>query len=324
MSWPTTALGLILDGDSITTLAFTPPPPAPYWLYAQANLLPSGWGSQIADIAVAGEKVSTMAANLPGSVSSDIATAHSNGQVAVCWVFGGTNDLCNPTYPATTVSAVESSWQSYAAGARAAGADYVILGGILPRGLDGSDNTLPPQFNIDRQQCNADAALNYATWGFDAFTYIGDDPSFNNLANLTNNVLFGGDETHPLAAGHAIYANYFTRALMSIGSTATLTAIGPNRGAIAGGTLIEVHGSGFSGSPSPLVVIGGIIASSITVLSDTILTCVTGVSVGTGLGPSMVFTRLGSAILRNSFTWFNSTPPFFQPHQLSTTDIHSK
>lgn len=304
-NWPAVPLDINIDGDSISTTAFQTTPPGPYWEIAQnSNILqPSSGYSYAQNIAVGGEKVSTMAANIATAGASVVSAAHAAGHKAVASVFGGTNDFCNPSYPSATVAQVEASWQLYASNARSAGFDYVVLGGILPRGEDGVPSALPAQFNIDRQQANSDAVANYKSWGFDAVCPIGLDPSWNNIPAIFGNILTGGDQTHPLPPGATIFALYWAYAIMSIGSNALLTGVSVASGTSAGGTNLTVTGRGFSRQFTPVVGIGGIQATNVTVLSDTQLTCTTGAAYGTGTGPCFVLTGLGSAALYNAWTY---------------------
>jgi hypothetical protein len=88
-----------------------------------------------------------------------------------------------------------------------------------------------------------------------------------------------------------------------------VTSIAPASGPASGGTAVTIGGSNFSGSA--VVSIGGAAASSVTVVSATTITAVTGAR---SAGPADVVVTLGggSATLPSAFTYVAGQPPVIQ------------
>jgi hypothetical protein len=82
----------------------------------------------------------------------------------------------------------------------------------------------------------------------------------------------------------------------------SLLSIFPTSGALAGGTTITLSGSQFTGATG--VTIGGVAATSVTVVNSNTVTCVT--PAGTGSGKDVVITTpAGSSTLSAAFSYSN-------------------
>jgi formylglycine-generating enzyme required for sulfatase activity len=86
----------------------------------------------------------------------------------------------------------------------------------------------------------------------------------------------------------------------------TVSAVSPSSGLVAGGTLITISGTGFLGSPA--VTVGGIAATSVTVLSSTAITAVTPAGPA-GPADVEVTTAWGSGVLEDAFEYADVTVP---------------
>ncbi len=71
-----------------------------------------------------------------------------------------------------------------------------------------------------------------------------------------------------------------TTGTYSYSSTASISAISPSGGPMSGGTLVTITGDGFR--PKATVKVGGIVCSTVTVVSPTSITCTAGVSANEG------------------------------------------
>jgi subtilisin family serine protease len=87
----------------------------------------------------------------------------------------------------------------------------------------------------------------------------------------------------------------------------TLTNVVPGTGPAAGGTAITLTGTNFGGAPT--VVFGSGVASSVVVVTDTQITCVTPAGMA-GLEDVQVTTAGGTATLAASFTYTGVLTPF--------------
>lgn len=85
-------------------------------------------------------------------------------------------------------------------------------------------------------------------------------------------------------------------------SSPTLSSLSPGTGSIAGGTSVTVSGTGFT--PSTTLTIGGIAATSVTIVNSTTLTAVTPAYVSGSLVKDVVVNNgVGSASLVGGFTY---------------------
>jgi len=235
-----------------------------------------------------------VATNFAADVIPIINAAHAASEAAVCSAFAGTNDIA---LNGDTAAQVWASATSYWNQAVAAGSDWNVGWTILPRGTD-------PTFEAQRQLYNAQMRADFATIGVNIVSDVGADPSMGNPANVTNPILYQGDEIHPAPAGQIILTNYYAYAVMAKGSTATVTSITPNTGPMAGGTVCIVRGTEFRSGPALRLTVGGIQANEVVVIDDTTAQCTTGKSYGTGVGPVFAYTGNGSAALSGGgFTW---------------------
>ena len=82
----------------------------------------------------------------------------------------------------------------------------------------------------------------------------------------------------------------------------TLTTIAPTSGPIAGGTALTLTGAGFDNAGTVSVVVGGQNATSIVVVSDTTVTCVTPAHAA-GAATVEISNDTGTATLANAFTY---------------------
>ncbi len=80
-----------------------------------------------------------------------------------------------------------------------------------------------------------------------------------------------------------------------------VTTITPNMGPVAGGTLVTIKGSGFL--PGAKVNIGQIACGSVTVTSETLLTCITGAAASGAIDLVEVTTPYGTAWSASGITF---------------------
>jgi hypothetical protein len=83
--------------------------------------------------------------------------------------------------------------------------------------------------------------------------------------------------------------------------TPTITSIAPTSGPVAGGTSVILTGTGFTGASA--VTFGGVAASSFNVVSDTMITAMTGAGV-VGAGQAVLVTTPGGTNLGNTMFAF--------------------
>jgi hypothetical protein len=82
--------------------------------------------------------------------------------------------------------------------------------------------------------------------------------------------------------------------------TATITSVSPATGAAAGGTAITIKGSGFT--PGSTVTVGGNAATSVSVINDGKITCVTAAHTA-GATNVVVTTDTGAVTKTGGFTF---------------------
>jgi len=85
----------------------------------------------------------------------------------------------------------------------------------------------------------------------------------------------------------------------------TIASCNPGQGPMSGGTTVTITGAYFTSSPDTDVTFGGNMANGVTVLSSTLLTCVTP-SHGAGSVDVAVINSNGSAVLTNGFIYVTS------------------
>ena len=91
-----------------------------------------------------------------------------------------------------------------------------------------------------------------------------------------------------------------------------LDSISPERGLIAGGTLLTIEGLGFSGDIGPYVSVGGETCTSLTVVDDTMLTCETPAHAA-GLVDVAVTVGLETLTLVEAFEYYSFTVTGIDP-----------
>ncbi|MFJ1270227.1 IPT/TIG domain-containing protein, partial [Legionella lytica] len=105
------------------------------------------------------------------------------------------------------------------------------------------------------------------------------------------------------SVGGATLTNGFTY----LAASPTLVSISPNSGPMSGGTLITLTGTYFT--PSSSLTIGGIAATSVTVINSTTLTAIAPAYVNGSLVKSVAVNNgVGSATLINGYTYVATTP----------------
>lgn len=97
--------------------------------------------------------------------------------------------------------------------------------------------------------------------------------------------------------------------LISTGPAPTVTGLSPTSGINTGGTILTITGSGFTGASK--VTIGGAAATSLTVINDARLTCITPAH-SAGTAGVIVTTPCGVVLADTPFTFGlrNSAPSF--------------
>lgn len=291
--WPgPSQLYIIVDGDSISAGAESG---IQYSQLAATTLasLPT-WSSSIPNVASSGETLDVMRGNYAtsGHPGPLIAPAVALGNRVVQSCFGGTNDI---VANGATAAQAYTIFQNYWALPIPAGCTFQICWTLLPRGQFAGFETI-------RQTFNTSVRGGFAGLGIDRLVDIGNDPNLGNVNATSNSSLFFQDlQTHPTAAGDQIMANAFLAAVMSIGSSSTVTGISPATGAIAGGTSFTITGTKFANVIS--VSIGGISAASFTVVNSTTITGTTGAGYFAGVGDVVVCGSFGAGILAGGWTW---------------------
>ncbi|MDR3426029.1 IPT/TIG domain-containing protein, partial [Silvimonas sp.] len=115
--------------------------------------------------------------------------------------------------------------------------------------------------------------------------------------SLVNNVVVSN------SVGNATLTNGFTY----IASSPSLISISPNSGPMSGGTLVTLTGTDFT--PTTTLTIGGIAATSVTVVNATTLTAVTPAYVSGSLVSNVVVNNgVGSATLTGGYTYVAVMP----------------
>jgi hypothetical protein len=113
-------------------------------------------------------------------------------------------------------------------------------------------------------------------------------------AGVTPGVVVGVTVQNP--NGNAIKAGSFTYA----GSPATVSAVVPNVGRIAGGLITLITGSGYTGSTG--VTFGGTAATGVVILADSAISCLTPAHAA-GAVNVVVTDAAGNGTLTNGFTY---------------------
>lgn len=130
----------------------------------------------------------------------------------------GTNpDTSNYTTQATNVG-------NYLLARRAAGADKVIVGTILPRGdgiLDGSQNGVDTNFEIYRQGYNAiiRGASWKSTYQVDGIFDFGAEPTVGAPGAWSNKTYYPDDNIHPGVAAYALLTPLYIAAVYTVKAT---------------------------------------------------------------------------------------------------------
>lgn len=83
----------------------------------------------------------------------------------------------------------------------------------------------------------------------------------------------------------------------------TFLSINPITGVITGGTLVDVYGTGFSGSTWTQVLFGGVQATGVSVIDDGHITCLTPVYPAASVVDVEIRNSFGYSVLPNAFTY---------------------
>src|SRR5262245_59319623 len=87
-------------------------------------------------------------------------------------------------------------------------------------------------------------------------------------------------------------------------------AISPNAGRTSGGTAVTITGKHFryqADGSAPIVTIGGALATSVVVVSESVITAVTAAVSDSGLGDVTVSIESQNATLYGAWTYFEGT-----------------
>lgn len=287
---------VVADGDSLTrgVGAFTPS-----WLAYPANAANNyrkAYGITT-NVALDGETMVSMLANLSTAVYPLITAAHAAGRAAICSCAGGTNDI---GIGANTAAQVMTTATSYFAGLKSNGADYTIGWTLLARNNPGTIMTAVLTYN----QLLRTAVAN-RTIQIDYLVDAGADSTIGNSTNVSNATYFP-DGLHPSIFGSQVQANLFAAAILSYRTQACVRSVTPTSGTHNGGTTVDIFGSGFAGATN--VAIGGLLATIVGSVTDDHIQCTTAAAPGTQwpwlyqqdvavLGP------LGCGQLRGVWTW---------------------
>jgi hypothetical protein len=104
--------------------------------------------------------------------------------------------------------------------------------------------------------------------------------------------------------------------IRAVETAPAITAITPNSGRISGGATLTITGRNFrrlGEGTQPTVSIGGFLATSVTVVSSTQLTCVVPVSTLVGLVDVVVTIQGQAATLVGGFTFYTTTITSIDP-----------
>ena len=130
---------------------------------------------------------------------------------------------------------------------------------------------------------------------------VNDDHLLTETGFTNNNTLFI-DGVPPTNNGQGDIALYGNGINPPVPKNPRITSISPTSGPIGGGTLVTINGTNFLGVT--IVLIGGRIAPTYTVVSDTTVTAITPAGLTTGLADVEVTTpTYGSAVSYGAFTY---------------------
>ncbi|GDY22183.1 hypothetical protein LBMAG56_35300 [Verrucomicrobiota bacterium] len=146
-------------------------------------------------------------------------------------------------------------------------------------------------------------------------TWIMLDTEWMFLANPTTRALAAWDSVYPvhlplMAAASTTdqkvsdFILALTAAFNAAGTPPTVTSISPTSGSTAGGTSVTITGTGFTGATG--VTIGGAAAPSVSVVSDTSITCTTPMGTA-GTASVIVTTPAGANAANTLFTYLSPT-----------------
>lgn len=201
-------VNVVVDGDSLSS-GYQIGLSAAYPSIAQAAL-PAGYLT-FEDIAIAGETLQTMEANVSTAVCPLIAAA-PKPQIPIVSIWGGSNDILADYNPTALLTVAQNYYQA----AKACGAKYVIAWTVIPR------NSAFTFVEPNRLTYNAGLRSSYKSMGADYLIDVGADPVIGAPGPTVtlNPVYFLSDNVHLTAFSHSsiIGPYYFAQALQLLAS----------------------------------------------------------------------------------------------------------
>lgn len=156
-------------------------------------------------IATAGHTLTNMIADLPGQIIPAITSGYP--YVAVV-VWGGTNDL----YAGDEAATVMTRYSDLCTSIRAAGADKIIVGTVLPR----SDVGVAAGFETQRQSFNTTLRSTYSNFA-DALADVAANTTIGDAGDELNITYYNVDQVHMTNTGYGLVASIFAASLTALG-----------------------------------------------------------------------------------------------------------
>jgi len=284
-------ISVICDGDSITA-GVTNPGGYHYSELVRAYL-PAGFGVT-SNVAVSGQTFADMLSHIASTIGAQVTAAHAAGQIAIASGFAGTNDIALNGATATSTWAAA---QAYFAACKAAGADLCLGWTILPR-TGGITTGSAANFDAQRRTFNLHMLSSYASIGVDMVCDVAPEPAFV----TTTNTYFYVDQIHPTVPGQYVLTQRLAALLLEyIGQhRCRLVSADTSSGPVAGGTTVNLSGSGFLGTTA--VTVNGL-AAAYQVLNDGQIRLTTAPGQVTGVGDLSVMGGQGASRLVGAWTY---------------------
>jgi len=283
-------IALSVDGDSQTAIAEGGRVAAGQeYAAVAASLWRSPYGSYT-NFAVSGTSWATRLSALSTSgVLTLLAAGKAAGKMTIAHCAAGHNDIVQSA--PGSVAAMATTASSYASAVKTGGAQYMIAGTIYPT----TDTSGPME--PTRSQWNAYLRANYKSMGIDVLCDYDLEPQLQNPSDTTRYL----DGIHFTSAGANIAATIHAWAVMSLRSSLRISSVSVSSGAIAGGTTVDIFGSGFSGATR--VAFHALPAASFQIIGDGHIRAVTATASLRGLGYVYVIGAQGADRLYQGWSY---------------------
>jgi hypothetical protein len=217
--------------------------------------------------------------------------------IAHCWA--GHNDFLQ----GHSIAELIADTLAYFATAASAGAQFCIGSTVYPTSalvLDGP-NAGQPITNFSNP-FNDWMRANFERQSTSQCQYILSDPAADPQLQVPTNTQIYLDGTHPTVFGAVMVATLFGWSVMQPLGGGQVTSVDVPAGPLAGGTTVNIFGSGFTGAQ--MVCFHTLRAASFTVIGDQHVQAVTPPGFYAGLGNVYVFAPNGSARGLNLWSFF--------------------